>query len=45
MNNESLFHLSRGVLPENLRRGSYNVVDELVLDFSNTVVKTYEFTF
>lgn len=34
----SKLNLSRGVLPENLRRGPYAVV-ELVLDFSNAVVK------
>ena len=38
-------YLSRGVLPENLRRGPYAVDDELVLDFSNTVVKSHEFAF
>ena len=28
-------NLSRGVLPENLRRGPYAVVDELVLDLTD----------
>ena len=32
-------YLSRGVLPENLRRGLYAVVDELVLDLTTTVLR------
>ena len=36
-------NLSRGVLPENLKRGPYAVVDELVLNLSTTEVKFHEF--
>ena len=48
LNNTFLFreyYLSRGVLPENLRRGPYAVVDELVLDLNNTIVKSHEFAY
>ena len=38
-------NLSRGVLPENQRRGPYAVVDELVLDLNNTVVKSHKFAY
>ena len=42
---KNYFNLSRGVLPENLRRGPYAVVDELVLDLNNTIVKSHEFAY
>ena len=41
--NAIISYLSRGVLPETLRRGPYAVVDELVLVLSSTtVVKSHQ---